>query len=314
MRVAIFGTGGVGGYFGGRLAEAGEDVIFIARGEHLQKMQRNGLRVDSVAGDFLIDPVQATDDPAQAGQVDVILVGVKAWQVPAAAVAMQPLVGPDTFVVPLQNGVEAPGQLAAVLGKERVLGGFCRVMSFIEAPGHIRHAGIDPYIAFGELDNRTSDRAQRLQHAFSQTKGVTAEIPADIHAAMWRKFLFIASISGVGAVTRAPADVMRTVPETRRLLEQAMEEVVALAQARDVALTDADVSQSMATVDNIPAGGTASMQRDILEGRPSELESQNGAVVRLAQEAGVAVPLHTFLYGALLPLEQRARGEIAFPG
>jgi 2-dehydropantoate 2-reductase len=312
MRIAVFGTGAVGGYFGGRLAQAGEEVIFIARGKHLQALRRHGLQVDSVKGDFVVQPVQATDDPAQVGVVDVVLVGVKAWQVPEAAQAMRPMVGPDTFVVPLQNGVEAPTQLAAVLGAQHVLGGLCRIISFILGPGHIRHAGIEPYVAFGELDNQASERAERLRQAFARAAGVTVEIPPDIQVAMWEKFLFIASFSGVGAVTRAPAGVLRSVPETRQLLEQAMCEIFAVARAREIALPGDLVEQTMAVVDGLPPDGTASMQRDIMEGRPSELASQNGAVVRLGQEAGIATPLHHFIYHSLLPLELQARGQVQF--
>jgi 2-dehydropantoate 2-reductase len=310
MRIAVFGTGAVGGYFGGRLAQAGEEVIFIARGEHLQALRSHGLQVDSVKGDFMVQPVQATHDPAQVGVVDVVLVGVKAWQVPAAAQAMRPMVGSDTFIVPLENGVEAPAQLAAVLGAQHVLGGLCKIISFTLRPGHIRHAGIEPYVAFGELDNQASERAERLRQAFARAAGVTVEIPPDIQAAMWDKFLFIASFSG--AVTRAPAGVLRNVPETRQLLEQAMREIFAVAQAREIALSGDIVGQTMAVVDGLPPDGTASMQRDIMEGRPSELASQNGAVVRLGQEAGVATPLHRFIYNSLLPLELRARGQVQF--
>jgi 2-dehydropantoate 2-reductase len=313
MRIAVFGTGAVGGYFGGRLAQAGEDVVFIARGEHLQALRTQGLRVDSLKGDFLVQPVQATDDPARVGVVDVVLVGVKAWQVPEAAQAMRPLVEPETFVVPLQNGVEAPAQLAAVLGPRHVLGGLCKIISFIVGPGHIRHAGAEPYVAFGELDNRPSERAERLRQAFTRAAGVTVEIPPDIQAAIWEKFLFIASFSGVGAVARAPAGVLRSLPETRQMLEEAMHEILAVAQARGIALAEDAISRGMAFVDSLPPGGTTSMQRDITEGRPSELASQNGAVVRLGQEVGVATPLHAFMYNSLLPLELRARGQIQFP-
>jgi 2-dehydropantoate 2-reductase len=312
MRIAVFGTGAVGGYFGGRLAQAGEEVIFIARGEHLQALRSHGLQVDSVKGDFVVQPVQATGDPAQVGVVDAVLVGVKAWQVSEAAQAMRPMVGPDTFVVPLQNGVEAPPQLAAVLGAQHVLGGLCRIISFILGPGHIRHAGIEPYVAFGELDNQASERAERLRQAFARAIGVTVEIPLDIQAAIWEKFLFIASFSGVGAVTRAPAGVLRSVPETRQLLEGAMREIFAVARAREIALPGDIVDQTMAVVDGLPPDGTASMQRDIMEGRPSELASQNGAVMRLGQGAGVATPLHRFIYQSLLPLELRARGQVQF--
>ena len=308
MRVAIFGTGAVGGYFGGRLAQAGEEVVFIARGEQLRALREGGLRVDSLKGDFSVQPVQATGDPAQAGIVDAVLVGVKAWQVPEAAEAMRPLVGPETFVVPLQNGVEAPDQLAAVLGAEHVLGGLCRIVGQVVEPGHVRHAGLEPYVAFGELDNRTSGRAERLRGAFERA-GVTAEIPLDIQVAMWAKFLFIASFSGVGAVTRAPAGVLRSLPETRDMLEQAMREVLAVAHARGVALPEESVPRTMALIDGLPPGGTASMQRDVMQGRPSELESQNGAVVRLGREVGVATPLHAFIYHSLIPMELKARGR-----
>jgi 2-dehydropantoate 2-reductase len=311
MRIAVFGTGAVGGYFGGRLAQAGEKVVFIARGEQLRALRDHGLRVDSPKGDFAVRPVQATDDPAQVGTVDAVLVGVKAWQVPEAARAMRPLVGPATFVVPLQNGVEAPDRLAAVLGAEHVLGGLCRIVSQLVEPGHVRHAGLEPYVALGELDNRRSERAERLRGAFARA-GVKAEIPPDIHVAMWEKFLFIASFSGVGAVTRAPAGVLRSLPETRSMLEQAMHEVLAVARARGIALPEESIPRTMALIDGLPPNGTASMQRDIIQGRPSELESQNGAVVRLGQEVGVATPLHAFIYHSLLPLELRARENIAF--
>ena len=311
MRIAVFGTGAVGGYFGGRLAQAGEDVVFIARGEQLRALKAHGLRVDSIKGDFALQPVQATDDPAQVGVVDAVIVGVKTWQVADAARAMRPLVGPETFVVPLENGVEAPDQLAAVLGAEHVLGGLCRIVSFVVEPGHVRHAGLEPYVALGELDNRPGERAERLRDAFTQA-GVNAEIPADIQVAIWEKFLFIASFSGVGAVTRAPAGVLRSLPETRRMLEAAMREVLAVAQARGIGMTEEAVSRTMALIDGLPEAGTASMQRDIIGGQPSELESQNGAVVRLGQEVGVDVPLHGFMYRCLLPLELRARGELEF--
>jgi len=311
MRIAVLGTGAVGGYFGGRLAHAGEDVVFIARGAQLRALRERGLRVDSPAGDFVVRPVQATDDPAQVGPVDAVLVGVKAWQVTEAARAMLPLVGPATFVVPLQNGVEAPDQLAAVLGAEHVLGGLCRIVSLVVGPGHVRHAGLEPYVALGELDNRPSQRAARLRQALVRA-GVTAEIPPDIRVALWEKFLFIASFSGVGAVTRAPAGVLRELPETRRMLEQAMREILAVARAKDIALPEESIPRTMALVENLPPDGTASMQRDIMAGRPSELESQSGAVVRLGREMGVATPLHAFIYYSLLPLELRARGPVQF--
>ena len=312
MRIAVFGTGGVGGYFGGRLAQAGEAVIFIARGHHLAALQAHGLNVKSVAGDFAVSSVEATDDPGKIGRVDAVLVGVKAWQVPEAAQAIQRIVDSNAMVVPLQNGVEAPRELAKTLGREFVLGGLCRISSFISAPGEIQHTGIEPYIAFGELDNRRSHRVERLEDAFRRAEGLTVEIPEDIHVAMWRKFLLIAAWSGIGAITRAPIGVMRSLPQTRALLRQAMAEIVEVAQARAIALSPSAIAETMAFIDGLSSTGTASMQRDIMEGRPSELEAQSGAVVRLGQEVSIQTPLHQFIYYSLLPQERKARGELVF--
>jgi len=312
MRIAVFGAGGVGGYFGGRLAQAGEDVVFIARGDHLKAMLTHGLRVDSVKGDFMLKPVKATDDPVQAGIVDVILVGVKAWQVTNAAEAMRQMVGPETFVLPLQNGLEAPTQLAAVLGDQHVLGGLCGLSTFIVGPGHIRHAGAEPFVRFGELDNRPSDRVKRLQKVFERA-GVIAKIPQDIQVALWMKFLFITAWGGVGAVTRTPLGVWRSLPETRQMAESALQEITIVAQARDITLPENAMPMTMNSYDSLPPDITSSMQRDIAEGRPSELDAQIGAVVRFGKDADVATPLHRLIYNSLLPMELRARGELQFP-
>ncbi len=310
MRIAVFGTGGVGGYFGGRLAQAGEEVIFIARGEHLRAIQANGLKVDSILGDFVVSPARASDDPHEIGPVEAIITGVKAWQIPQAAQAMRPMVVDPTAVLPLENGVEAPEQLSSVLGGEHVLGGMCQLSAFIARPGYIRHVGIEPFVALGEMDRRRSSRAERLLQAFERA-GVKATIPDDIQVAMWVKFLFIAAISGVGAVTRLPVGVFRQLPETREMLIAAMEEIFVLARRRGVELPDDTVEKRLAFIDSIGASVTASMHRDIIEGRPSELESQNGAVVRMGKELGVPTPVNNFLYASLLPQEKRARGELA---
>lgn len=311
MRIAMFGTGGAGGYFGARLAQAGEHVIFIARGDHFRAIRENGLRVDSVDGDFVVKPALVTDDPAKAGAVDVVFVGVKAWQVPEAAQAIRPLVGPQTFVVPLQNGVEAPEQLAEILGQERVVGGLAKVLSLIAGPGRIRHLGGPASITFGELHHRPSERTRRLRDILSRS-GITAEIPPDIHVALWEKFLFIVPLGGVGAVTRATVGTLRTLPETRRMLEEGMREIRNVANGHGIPLGEELVARTMAFVDSLPPEGTSSMQRDILAGKPSELESWNGAVVRLGRQVGVDTPLHDFLYRSLLPQERRARGQVPF--
>jgi 2-dehydropantoate 2-reductase len=312
MRIAIFGSGGVGGYFGGRLALAGNDVTFIARGEHLRSLRTTGLRVESISGDFVVSPAKATDNPTEVDNVDVVLLGVKAWQVGDAARAMKPMVGAETFVLPLQNGVEVVEQLSAVLGREHVLGGLCKIVSYLVGPGHIRHAGFDPFVAFGEWDNHTSDRVAALRETFVHA-GVEAKVPPDIQAAVWNKFLFISGFSGVGAVTQAPAGVLRRLPQTRFLMERAMREIYVVAKARGIRLPDEAVSQAMATLDGLPESSMSSMQRDILAHRPSELEAQNGAVVRLGRETGIETPVNSFIYDSLLPLEMKARGELFFP-
>lgn len=308
MRIAIFGTGGVGGYFGGRLAQSGEDVTFIARGDTLEALTQHGLRVDSINGDFTVGRVRATDQPATIGQVDVVLVCVKAWQVPAAAAAMGPMIGPQMIAIPLENGLEAPEQLAAALGREHAGGGLCGIVSFVIEPGHIRHAGVDPFVNFGELDNGRSERLEQLRDAFTRA-GVTAEIPPDIHRSMWTKFLFIAVLSGIGSATRVPAGVWRTMAEPRALAEGALREIVALAAARGITLAPDAAERMLERIDALPPDSTASMQRDVLEGKPSELEAQLGAVVRLGRASGVPTPIFETLYAALLPQERKARGE-----
>jgi 2-dehydropantoate 2-reductase len=311
MRIAVFGAGSVGGYFGGRLALAGEDVVFIARGTHLQAMRTQGLKVESPKGDFTVSSVQATDNPAEVGLVDVVLVAVKAWQVPEAAQAMRPMVGAETFVVPLQNGLEAPTLVAAVLGAQHVLGGSCAISSAITAPGRIRHLGLEPSVTFGELDQRASPRAERLRQAFERA-GVPALVASDVQVAIWEKFMAI-RFGPVGAVARVPAGVLRSLPETRQMVEQACVETLTVARARGIALAEDSPAKTMAALDTIAPGIIASLQRDIESGRPSELDALTGALVRLGAEVDVATPLHAFLYHSLLPQELRARGQLQFP-
>jgi 2-dehydropantoate 2-reductase len=311
MHIAIYGTGGAGGYFGARLACAGEDVTFIARGEHLRAIRERGLHVETDRGDILIHPARATDDPSQVGTVDVVLVGVKTWQVADAARAVRPMLGPHTFVVPLQNGVEAASHLAATLGQKYVLGGTCGTISRLVGPGHILSIGEANYIKFGELDNRPSERALRLRQAFERA-AVKAEIPPDIQVAIWEKFIFVAPYGGVGAVTRAPAGTIRTLPETRRMLERCMEEIFAVARAHKIALPEGSVERALALLDSLAPNATTSLQRDLAAGRPSELEAWNGAVVRLGQEAHIETPLNQFIYHTQLPGELRARGRLQF--
>jgi 2-dehydropantoate 2-reductase len=310
MRIAIFGVGGAGGRFGAFLARAGHaqgvETVFVARGAHLRAIRENGLVLETPEEEIRVRPALATDDPAAAGPVDVVLLGVKSWQVEEAARAMAPLLGPETFVVPLQNGVEAADQLAGVLGAGRVLLGMCRTFSLVAAPGRIKSLGRVHTVDFGEPDDRVTERAEGLLRTL-RSAGIQAAIPPAIHVALWQKFLMVVSVGGVGAVAQKPMGDLRSDPATRARVRGAMEEILALARARRVALPADSVERAMDFIDSLAPEGTSSLQRDIAEGKPSELEAWNGAVVRLGRESGVPTPVHTEIYERLLPLERRAR-------
>jgi 2-dehydropantoate 2-reductase len=307
----VFGAGGVGAYFGARLAEVGNEVSFVARGAHLDAIRTQGLRVDSVLGDMLVKPKTASASAADIGPVDAVLLGVKTWQVADVAPSLKPLLGPDTFVVPLQNGVETPDVLAASLGVEHVVGGVCGGFCFIVAPGHVRHIGGVTFIKFGELDRRKSERLEQLRAEFAAAK-VDVTVPDDVRVALWEKLLLVVPFGGVGAVARAPIGVIMKTPETRALIESAMHEVGAVAAAQGIRLPADTIPRTLALLDGTTPTGTSSLQRDIAAGKRSELDAWTGAVVRLGAKLGVATPTHSFLYASLLPLERRARGEIAF--
>ena len=306
MRIAIVGAGGVGGYFGARLAAAGHDVAFVARGEHLRAIQRDGLRVESIKGDLHLRPARATDRPEEIGPVDAVLCAVKAWQMQGALRAMPPLLREGSVVLPLQNGVEAVDEARAVVGRERVLGGAAWIRAEIAAPGLIRHSGIEPRIVLGEPDGGGSARARDLAGVLAEA-GVAAEATDDIAAVLWSKLVFISATSAVGAVVRVPIDVFRSLPETRALLVAAMGETIAVAKARGVAVPADILDRTLGFVDSLPPATTSSMQRDVMAGRPSELEAQCGAVVRLGRKAGVPTPVNDLLYAVLLPQERAAR-------
>jgi len=312
MRIAVYGSGGVGGYFGGRLAQIGQDVTFIARNESLTELRSNGLKVGSIAGDFSIDKIAVTNNPAEVGIVDYVLCCVKSWQVPAAAKAIKPMIGPDTLVIPLQNGVEAPYQLAEELDPEIVLGGMCAIVAFLAGPGHIKHSGANPLIRFGHLDNHADPRVNALSEILNHCSGVKSSIPDDVLVAMWQKFMLITPWSGLGAVSRAPIGVLLEQPETRALLTQATEEIYQLGRARNIDLPADSVAKTIATLEGIPPNSTTSMQRDLVRGRPSELDAHSGAVVRLGLEIELDTPLNRFFLYSLRSLELRARGALSF--
>jgi 2-dehydropantoate 2-reductase len=309
-RVAVIGAGGVGGYFAARLADAGRDVSVIARGRHLEAIQSGGMRVESVAGD-VVARVHATDDPSAVGRVDVVLVAVKTWQVGEAAVICRTLLGDGTSIVALQNGIEAADRIAAVVGHDAVLGGVTRIISYIAEPGLIRHVGGPGAIEFGELDGGTTDRLEKIR-AILDVPGTRVTVSPDIRVALWEKLMFVVPFGAVGAVSRAPIGITRTLPGTRRLIDDAMREIETVARALGMSLPDDVTERAWSFLDGLPPAGTASLQRDIAGGRPSELEDWCGTVVRTGERAGVPVPVLTFIYHSLLPLESRARGELTF--
>ncbi len=307
LRLAVYGAGGVGGYFGGLLALAGHEVHFIARGTHLEALRQKGLTVQSAHGDFTVRPALATDDPAEVGPVDCVLVAVKHHHLPDALPRLPALVGPETTVAPLLNGIDAHEHLIQAVGPEPVIGGLCAVVSCIQAPGVIRQVSQIRRVVLGELDGRRSRRVERLVQALAGS-GAEAIHADDIHAALWTKFLFIASLGAVTALSGATCDqVMATAP-TRLLFRQAMEEVAALAHARGVGLREDVVERWMRSTAALGPGSTTSMQRDVAEGRPFELEAFSGTVVRLGKEAGVPTPLHAAFYALLRPALDRAMG------
>jgi 2-dehydropantoate 2-reductase len=264
-----------------------------------------------VAGDAVVRPAECADDPAAVAPVDVVLLGVKAWQVGDVAGTLRPLLGRDGCVLPLQNGVEAPARIDHALGSGHSLGGLCRILSEVAAPGAIRHSGIEPYVAFGELTGGDSARTRRLLAAFAAAPGLRAELVPDIRLAMWRKFLLITAWGAVGASTGATVgEILADAGRRRRLLE-AMEEIRAVGRAQGVSLTDDDIRDAMQVLEGAPPQGTTSMQRDLVAGRPSELDAQIGAVVRLGQELGVPVPYHAGVLRSLLAHAPGSPGRLA---
>jgi len=308
MRIVVVGAGGVGSVFGGLLAHGGQEVSFLTRGRSLEAIRSRGLRVLGPWGTREVRPF-ASSEPAELagrGPVDAVLLAVKAWQVGEVAPSLRPLVGAGTVVVPLQNGVEAADILAAALGRGSVVGGLCQVFAWLEEPGVGRTTGTPLQITVGELGGAGTPRLARLAEAI-RSGGITAVVSEDVEAALWEKFLFIDPFGAVGAVTRSPLGAFRSAPESRDLLVAALEEVAALARARGVQIARDAVARTLERLDGLPPESTASMQRDIAAGRPSELHDQPGAVVRLALASQVATPVHRFLLAALLPQELRAR-------
>ncbi len=307
MKIAIVGAGGVGSYLGSLLARAGHEVALIARGRHLEVIRAHGLKIRSPHGDDDIRPVMATHNPAEVGPTDLTIFTVKTYDIESTAELARPLVGPQTAVLPLENGVESPAQLSRHFGKEAVLGGAVWIVSTVAEPGVIRQESQFRRIVFGEMDGRLTPRVAAIREALGQS-GFTVETTDQIEKVLWTKLLFIASFSGVTSVTRAPAGPVVACVESRLLLNRAMREVEAVARAIGIPL-DADVvEKTMAFVVGLEATTTSSMQRDVLAGRRLEYDALNGAVVRAGQKTGVPTPVHEFLWTCLKVVDLMAQG------
>jgi 2-dehydropantoate 2-reductase len=305
MKIAIIGTGGVGGYFGGKLASAGNDVTFLARGEHLQAIQQNGLTIKSILGDFKIEPAKATDNIKDIGFVDLAIIAVKAWQVKGIADELKAIVNKDTTILPLQNGVLAADELKALFIQDNVIGGLCRIFSKIDSPGVINHFGVEPIIVFGELNNSKTERIQKIKTVFDHAQ-IEAAISNDIIADLWRKFISIC-VSGLLAITKATYGELRDLQETRQLMIELLTEICTLSHKAGIRIESSFLDETVAFIDTFPYDSMGSLTRDVLEGKPSEIEYQNGTVVRLAEKFGIEVPVNRFVYDCILPMELKAR-------
>jgi 2-dehydropantoate 2-reductase len=306
MKIVVMGTGGTGGYYGGLLAKQGHEVIFIARGAHLQAIQKNGLQVKSIHGDFTVSPAKAAGDPAQIAPPDLILFCTKTYSTDEAARAIKPVVGKETAVLSLQNGVDAAERIGKVAGMEHMLAGATWISSAVEAPGIIKQVSDFRRVVLGELDGRLTSRARAVYEAFKET-GITAELSENILKVLWTKFVFISSASSFGSLTRLPMSDYRSVPETRALILRLMGEVEAVARAQNVAL-DADVvEKSLAFMDNAAPHIKASMQLDVESGHRTEIESMIGVIGRKGRERGIPTSVADMIYASLLPVELKAR-------
>ncbi len=299
MRLAIVGAGGVGGYFGGRLAAAGVDVSFVARGKHLEALRANGLRIESPFGHLHLPRVTATADPAQIGPVDVVFFAVKLYDTDTAAALLPPLVGRDTVVIPYQNGVESVDTLTRAVGRPHVAGGTAYVAAVVSESGVIRHTAMDT-IVFGELDGARSPRLERLLAACGPA-GFHATLSEQIQSDIWAKFVRLSVFSGMTAVTRCPIGPIRDNPDLLAMAQAAALETMTVARARGVSLSSRVFDDMMTNMSTLPATAKSSMLEDLERGRRLELPWLSGAVVRMGREHGVDTPIHRFITTVLAP-------------
>ncbi len=305
MKIAIIGTGGVGGYFGGRLAQNGHDVTFVARGEHLKAIKQNGLLVNSINGNFKIDNVKATDNIGDLDNVDLIILGIKSWQVKKISSQLKQIISDHTLVLPLQNGVLAIEELSTSIDTKNIVGGLCRIISKIESPGVINHFAVEPTIVLGVINHSTSKLVAQICETINNS-GIKARIADDFMIDLWNKLMVIC-LSGLLAVTRSTYGEIREVKETREIMTAILTEIYNVANATGVKLERNIVEKTIAYVDSYPYDATTSLARDVWEGKPSEIQYQNGTIVNLGKKYGVATPANDFIYACILPLDNKAR-------
>jgi 2-dehydropantoate 2-reductase len=299
VRIAVMGSGGVGGFFGARLARGGADVSFIARGAHLAAMREHGLAIESTDESFSLPKVKVTDDPSTIGKTDLIMFGVKLWDTEEAALSLVPIMGPETAIISFQNGVQKDDLLRPIVGERAIMGGVAYVGTNISRPGVIAQKGPMQRLVFGEYDGSRSRRAEEFLAA-CQRGGINAEISADVRSEIWQKFIFLASMAAATASTRKPLGPVRSNPLTRQFFLDLMREVVAVGRAHGVAIPNKFAEQRLAFADTLHPDMTASMHHDLEQGRPLELQWLSGGVVDLGAKIGVPTPLHRAVRDALI--------------
>jgi 2-dehydropantoate 2-reductase len=304
MKIAVYGTGGVGGYFGGRLAQAGADVHLIARGTHLEALQRDGLRVKSVRGDFTAD-VPVTDNPTDIGPCDFVLFTVKSFDTEDAARELHPLLDEETAVISLQNGLDNEEKLATEIDPEHVMGGVAYIFSTISEPGVIEHTGGPTSVTIGELDGERSDRAERFLELCDRTDGIEAKLSTAILIDLWKKAAFICAHAGMTAAVRLPVGEIRNQPESWDMYRRLIDEVCSVGRATGIELPDGTVSEWMGFADGLEAASYSSLHYDMTHGKPMELEALHGAIVRRGRTNDIPVPMTEAVYAILKPWAQR---------
>jgi 2-dehydropantoate 2-reductase len=299
LRIAIMGSGGVGGYFGARLQKGGADVVFIARGAHLAAMRADGLTVESPHDPIRLPKVNATDDPSEIGTVDIVLFAVKLWDTESAARSLKPIVGPDTGIISLQNGVQKDNVLRGIFGADAVMGGAAYMATTIGRPGIIVQTGAMQRMVFGEYDGRRSKRAQALLDA-AQAGGINAEISDDIRRALWEKYVFLVALSGATTSMRVPLGPIRRNPRTRQFTLDLMREAVAVGRAQGVALPEDFVAQRIAFLEGLPDDMTSSMHHDLQRGQRLEVAWLSGGVAEMGAALGMPTPANRAVYDILV--------------